>query len=102
MRVIGSIEATRELCADLDNLIELTKESRAPIRALSFIERAREDLQTYLDEIERTSSVPRTGRDSGGRRRSDDPQPPRAAIHGALARCGLGEDIHTAVQPQGY
>jgi hypothetical protein len=49
----------------LDILIELTKESRAPIRALSFIERAREDLQTYLDEIERTSSVPRTGRDSG-------------------------------------
>jgi hypothetical protein len=55
MSVIGSIEATHELCADLDNLIELTKESRAPIRALSFIERAREDLQAYLDEIERTS-----------------------------------------------
>jgi hypothetical protein len=29
MSVIGSIEATHELCADLDNLIELTKESRA-------------------------------------------------------------------------
>jgi CubicO group peptidase (beta-lactamase class C family) len=43
MSVIGSIEATHELCANLDNLIELTKESRAPIRALSFIERARED-----------------------------------------------------------
>ena len=42
MSVIGSIEATHELCAKLDNLIELTKESRAPIRALSFIERARE------------------------------------------------------------
>ena len=61
MSVIGSFEATHELCADLDNLIELTKESRAPIRALSFIERAREDLQAYLDEIERTSSAPRTG-----------------------------------------
>jgi len=24
----GSIEATRELCVDLDNLIELTKEGR--------------------------------------------------------------------------
>ena len=36
----GSIDATRELCVDLDNLIELTKESRAPIRALSLIERA--------------------------------------------------------------
>ena len=56
----GSIEATRELCVDLDNLIELTKESRAPIRALSLIERAREDLQAYLDEIEQTSSAPRT------------------------------------------
>jgi hypothetical protein len=47
MSVIGSIEATHELCANLDNLIEVTKESRAPIRALSFIERAREDLQAY-------------------------------------------------------
>jgi hypothetical protein len=52
MSVAGSIEATRELCADLDNLIELTKEGRAPIRALSLIERVREDLQAYLDEIE--------------------------------------------------
>jgi hypothetical protein len=41
----------------LDNLIKLTKESRAPIRALSVIERARADLQAYLDEIERTSST---------------------------------------------
>ena len=57
MSVIGSIEATNELCANLDNLIELTKESRAPIRALSFIERAREDLKAYLDEIERTSKA---------------------------------------------
>ena len=53
----GSIEATRELCVDLDNLIELTKESRAPIRALSLIERARADLQAYLDEIEGTSGA---------------------------------------------
>ena len=59
MSVAGSIEATRELCADLDNLIELAKEIHAPIRALSFIERARADLQAYLDEIERTSSAPR-------------------------------------------
>jgi hypothetical protein len=59
MSVAGSIEATRELCTDLDKLIELTKERRAPIRALSVIERARADLQTYLDEIERTSSTPR-------------------------------------------
>jgi hypothetical protein len=45
MSVSGSIEATRELCADLDNLIELTRESRAPIRALSLIEQARADLR---------------------------------------------------------
>jgi hypothetical protein len=48
MSVAGSIEATRELCADLDNLIELTRESRA----LSLIERASADLQAYLDEID--------------------------------------------------
>jgi hypothetical protein len=58
MSVIGAIEATHELCANLDNLIELTKESRAPIRALSFIERAREDLQAYLNEIDETSKRP--------------------------------------------
>jgi hypothetical protein len=62
MSVAGSIEATRELCAGLDNLIELAKESHAPIRALSFIERARADLQAYLDEIERTSITPAPGR----------------------------------------
>jgi hypothetical protein len=61
----GSIEATRELCADLDNLIKHAKESRAPIRALSFIEVAREDLWAYLDEIERTSSAPRAWSSSG-------------------------------------
>ena len=65
MSLAGSIEATRELCADLDNLIELTKESRAPIRALSLIERAREDLQAYLDEIEGTSGAPRAWSSSG-------------------------------------
>jgi hypothetical protein len=37
MSVAGSIEAMRQLCADLDNLIELAKESRAPIRALSLL-----------------------------------------------------------------
>ena len=52
MSVASSIEATRELCADLDKLIELTRESRARIRALSLIERARADLQAYLDEID--------------------------------------------------
>ena len=43
MSVAGSIEATRELCADLDNLIVITRESRAPIHALTLIERARAD-----------------------------------------------------------
>ena len=48
----GSIEATRKLCDDLDNVIALAKQDRAPIRALALIERARQDLQAYLDEIE--------------------------------------------------
>jgi hypothetical protein len=33
------IQATRELCDDLDYVIELAKLSRAPIRAVSLIER---------------------------------------------------------------
>ena len=65
MSIIGSIEATRELCANLDNLIELTKESRVPIRALSFIEQAREDLQAYLNEIEQTLKRPVESRAEG-------------------------------------
>ena len=47
----SSVEATRELCDDLDSLIEIAKQGRAPIRAVSLIERARGDLQAYLDEI---------------------------------------------------
>jgi hypothetical protein len=46
-----SVEATRELCDDLDSLIEIAKQGRAPIRAVCLIERARGDLQAYLDEI---------------------------------------------------
>jgi hypothetical protein len=34
MSVAGSIEATRELCTDLDKLIELTKEARTNSRPL--------------------------------------------------------------------
>jgi len=49
------IEATRELCDDLDSLVEIAKQSRAPIRALSLIERARSDLQAYLEEIDPAS-----------------------------------------------
>ena len=45
------VEATRELCDDLDSLVEIARQSRAPIRALSLIERARADLQAYLEEI---------------------------------------------------
>jgi hypothetical protein len=52
------IEATRELCDDLDGLVEIAKQSRAPIRALSLIERARADLQTYLNEIDPTFPGP--------------------------------------------
>jgi hypothetical protein len=52
---ISYVEATRELCDDLDNLVEAAKQSRAPIRALSLIERARADLQAYLEEIDHPS-----------------------------------------------
>jgi hypothetical protein len=45
------IESTRELCDDFDRFIEVAKLGRAPIRALSLIERARADLEAYLDEI---------------------------------------------------
>jgi hypothetical protein len=54
MMSAGSIEATRELCTNLDHLIEFAGESSVPIRALTLIERARADLQAYLDEMERT------------------------------------------------
>ena len=53
----SSIEATRELCDDLDGLIEVAKQGRAPIRALSLIERARADLEDYLDEINAAASA---------------------------------------------
>lgn len=49
---INSVDATRELCDDLENLVEIAKQSRAPIRALSLIERARADLEAYLEEID--------------------------------------------------
>ena len=58
MMSAGSIEATRELCTNLDHLIEFAGESRVPIRALTLIERARADLRAYLDEIEQRE-VPR-------------------------------------------
>jgi hypothetical protein len=52
----SSVEATRELCDDLDSLIEIAKQGRAPIRAVCLIERARGDLQAYLDEIHRLTT----------------------------------------------
>jgi len=48
----NSVEATRELCDDLDSLVEIARQIRAPIRALSLIERARADLQVYLEQID--------------------------------------------------
>jgi hypothetical protein len=45
-----SIEATRELFDDLENLVEIARQSRAPIRALLLLERARGDLWAYLEE----------------------------------------------------
>ena len=53
----SSIEATRELCDELDPFIEAAKLGRAPIRALSLIERARADLEAYLDEIDAAASA---------------------------------------------
>ena len=50
-----SVEAMRELRDDLDSLIEIAKQGRAPIRAVCLIERARVDLQAYLDEIQSPS-----------------------------------------------
>jgi len=52
-----SIEATRELCDDLDGLIEVAKQGRAPIRALSLIEQARADLEAYLNEMNAVASA---------------------------------------------
>jgi hypothetical protein len=53
----SSIEATREPRDDLDDFIELAKLGRAPIRALSLIERARADLETYLNEMNAATSA---------------------------------------------
>jgi hypothetical protein len=53
MMSVSSIEATRELCADLDHLIDFAGENHAPIQALTLIERARADLQAYLDQMEK-------------------------------------------------
>ena len=53
----SSIEATRELCEDLDSLLELAKQGRAPVRAISLIERARADLEDYLEEINAAASA---------------------------------------------
>jgi hypothetical protein len=46
-----AIEATRVLCEDLESVIEIAKQGRAPVRAISLIERARADLEAYLNEI---------------------------------------------------
>jgi hypothetical protein len=53
----NSVEATRELCDDLDNLVEVAKHNRAPIRALSLIERAQADLRAYLEEIDHNGAA---------------------------------------------
>jgi hypothetical protein len=48
----STIEAARELCEDLDSLVELAKQGRAPVRAISLVERASAELHAYLDEID--------------------------------------------------
>jgi len=51
------VEATRELCDDLDYLIDLAKQGRVPVRAISLIERARAELEVYLDENNAAASA---------------------------------------------
>jgi len=46
------IEAARELYEDLEYLVELAKQGRAPLRAISLVERACVELHAYLDEVE--------------------------------------------------
>ena len=48
------IEAARDLYEDLENLVEFAKQGRAPIRAISLVERACIELHAYLDEVEGT------------------------------------------------
>ena len=52
-----SIEATHELCEDLKSVIEIAKQGRAPVRAISLIERARIDLEAYLNEMNAVASA---------------------------------------------
>jgi len=47
-----TIEATRALCDDIDNVLEIARRSHASIRAVTLIELARADLQIRLDAIE--------------------------------------------------
>ena len=61
----SSVDATRDLCDDLESLVQIAKQNRAPIRALSFIERARADLQAYLEEIDPNSSAAGTASECG-------------------------------------
>jgi len=51
------VEGTRELCDDLDGIIELAKRGRVPVRAILLVERARADLELYLDEINAATSA---------------------------------------------
>jgi len=48
----NAVEATRELCDDLDSLVQVARQGRAPVRAISLLERAQADLQAYLAELD--------------------------------------------------
>ncbi len=54
---MSASEITRELCDELDIIIEFAKQARAPIRAISLIERARADLQAIVDRFEQSSNA---------------------------------------------
>ena len=53
------VEATRELCEDLDAVIDLAKQGRVPVCEISLVERARADLEVYLDVINAAASLSR-------------------------------------------
>lgn len=48
----SSVEAVRETCDVLDTLLVVAKHDRAPMRAISLLERARSQMQAHLDQID--------------------------------------------------
>jgi hypothetical protein len=49
---MGVAPTGKRLTTELESVIELAKQGRAPVRAISLVERACIELHAYLDEIE--------------------------------------------------